>query len=70
MISSKVPLPDPHRCMKIFGLAVHLYVMLYFYVCLCLIFNSNSFRTRNCLLFLVLALVTGAGNLKNLSAEV
>lgn len=64
MIGSKVSLSDPHRCIRIFDLAVHLYMMLYFYAYLYLIFNPSRFRTRSCLLFLVLALVTGAGNLK------
>lgn len=70
IISSKVPLSYPHRCIKIFDLAMCLYMMLYFYVYLCLIFNPSRFRTGSCFLFLVLDLVTGNGNLKISSVEV
>lgn len=69
MIGSKVPLSDPHRCIKVSDLAVQLYVVLYFYAYLCLTFNLKRFRRRSCLLFLVLALDTGAGNLKIQLAE-
>lgn len=41
MIGSKVPLSEPHTCIKIFDLAVHLCMMLYFCAYLCLIFKVD-----------------------------